>query len=295
MLANQVSGNEIIYRNFKIRYGMDDANIAENVLNILTAAIPQYEAFFGISLDRQITIYLPSSLLEIDPWVFGQLPDWSNGVFVQDRNQIILKKPQWYSTDQNFTQVLRHELSHAYFRQKFGQINTPLWFNEGIAEYLSGSRLDISNGLKLSNAMFSHSLISLAHIDSLMEFSWSRAQLAYIQSLSAVIFLEKQLRERNTDFLAFMDSVRSEGFDKALKMSLGIDIIDFEIKWYRWLDENYKWFIVFNWENLIWVIMIIVMAGALYAVRYRNRKIMLRWEKEEQEKSDDQLTETIES
>ncbi|MBN2366321.1 MAG: hypothetical protein JXL67_09135 [Calditrichaeota bacterium] len=294
MAANRMPENESVYQNFRIKYGQGAEKITRNIISILEIAVPEYEKFYGTDLEREVVIFLPSSLLDFHPLVFDQLPEWSNGVFVPDRNQIILKKPQWYSTDQNFTQVLRHELSHVYFHRMFANSEVPLWFNEGLAEYLSGTALDISNGLKISNAMFAGQLILLSHVDSLQDFSWNRAQLAYLQSLSAVIFLEKRLNQLGISWQDFFESVRRNGFEQALKNSLGMDPIDFEIKWYHWLKENYKWFIIFNWENLIWVVMIIILAGALYAMRYRNRKTLRRWEEEEEKSKEEQLTQSIE-
>ncbi len=286
---------EISYKNFVIKYQPDDENFAHMVQRVLEPAIPEYENFYGVKLQSHITVSLPSSLLDIDQSILHDLPEWSNAVFLPELQKIILKKPQWYSNDQQLSQVFRHELSHAYFHQRFGSRQIPLWFNEGLAEFLGGTHMDISNGVVISNALFTGNLIPLQDMDSLLTYSWSRARLAYLQSFTAIRFLEKQLQQHGNHWLNFFNAIDNYGFEPALKMSTGMDRIDFEIKWYHWVDDQYKWFVIFNWENLIWVFMVLVMAGALYAIRYRNRKILRQWESEEKINNQDQMTSMLES
>jgi hypothetical protein len=282
-------------KNFTIVCSPEDKNLSNMVLQSLQMAIPEYEHFYGTRIQDPITILLPSSLMQIDPAVLQRLPEWSNAVFLPAEQRIILKKPLWYNTDQRLDQVFRHELSHVYFYFRFRDRKIPLWFNEGLAEYLGGTKMDISNGLVLSNAMLSRKIIPLQEIDSLLTFSTNRARLGYLQSLTAVQFLEKQLQQHGNHWLNFFEAINNYGFEPALKMSAGMDLIDFEIQWYRWLDDRYKWFVIFNWENLIWVIMIVVLAGALYAIRYRNRKILQQWESEEEISDQNQMTSMLEN
>jgi hypothetical protein len=108
-----------------------------------------------------------------------------------------------------------------------------------------------------------------------------RARLAYHESLTAVIFMEKLLHQQHISWQQFFNWLISDGFNKALQRATSHDTIDFEIAWYRWLKETYQWFLIFNWENLIWLIIIIILLGSIYAVRYRNRKTLEAWEKQE--------------
>ncbi|MFZ0390437.1 MAG: hypothetical protein WAN36_08250, partial [Calditrichia bacterium] len=193
----------------------------------------------------------------------------------------VIRPPDIRTAESNLEESLSHELSHLYFNEKFGREYLPLWFNEGLAEKLSGERLGIQQGIILSNALWARKIIALSHIDSLLQFSGHRASLAYLQSFSAVLFLENRYLGGQKSWQEFLTAVRQTGWETALNRFTGMDEIDFEIKWYRWLKEKYRWFIIFNAENLIWIAMVIVLAGALYAVRYRNRQILENWEKEE--------------
>ena len=81
----------------------------------------------------------------------------------------------------------------------------------------------------------------------------------------------------------FFCLIKNQGFARALKEVTKWDNIDYEIKWYRWLSKKYRWLFLLNIENIIWVLFIFTAIGALYAIRYRNRKVLLEWEAEERE------------
>jgi hypothetical protein len=276
------SGNvEIMYQNFRITYQAEDENLSAIVLKNLKSSIPVYESFYNLRLKGTVTVRIPSSRNEYEKGVGAHLPDWSNGYYASQNQSIVLKKPDWYMNHDDFGQVLRHELSHLYFHSKFQGIEVPLWLNEGLAEYLSGRRINIEQGLIISNALFANNLVSLSNIDSLNFFSVMRARLAYHESLTAVIYLEKLLEKNGISWVTFFKWVSDVSFKNSLKKATNYDIIDFEIAWYRWLKDTYQWFLIFNWENLIWLIIIVILLGSIYAIRYRNRKILQEWENQE--------------
>ena len=240
-----------------------------------------YESFYNLRLKGTVTIRIPASRNEYEKGTDSHLPDWSNGYYTSQNQSIVLKKPNWYMNNDDFGQVLRHELSHLYFQSKFQGIDVPLWLNEGLAEYLSGRRIYIEQGLIISNALFANNLIPLSDIDSLNFFPAMRARLAYHESLTAVIFLEKLLEQNGIPWNLFFDWIGSEGYKNSIENATRYDFIDFELAWYRWLKDTYQWFLIFNWENLIWLIIIVILLGSIYAIRYRNRKILQDWEYQE--------------
>jgi hypothetical protein len=272
---------EIMYENFRIAYHIEDENLSKIVMRNLKSSVPVYESFFALSLKGIITIRIPVSPIKYEERMSSRLPDWSNGYYSSRDQSITLKKPEWYMTGDDFGQVLRHELSHVFFHSKFKGVEVPLWLNEGLAEYLSGSRIYIDQGVVISNALFANNLVSLSDIDSLNFFTVMRARLAYHESLTAVIYLGKLLEKNEIPWHTFFEWVKSDGFPVSLKRATTLDVIDFELAWFRWLKDTYQWFLIFNWENLIWIIIIIILLGSIYAIRYRNQKILRDWEEQE--------------
>jgi hypothetical protein len=271
----------VMYKNFRISYQAEDENLSKIILGSLKSSIPAYESFYNLRLKGTVIIRIPHSRDEYKEGTITPLPEWSNGYYSSQNQSITLKKPGWYMNNDDFGQVLRHELSHVYFQSKFHVADVPLWLNEGLAEYLSGRRIDIEQGVTISNALFANNLVSLSDIDSLNFFNVMRARLAYHESLTAVKFLEKLLKQNEIPWKTFFEWIQREGYKEALKRATTFDIIDFEIAWYRWLKDTYRWFLIFNWENLIWLIIIVILLGSIYAIRYRNQKILKDWETQE--------------
>jgi hypothetical protein len=272
---------EIRYENYKISYDSNDEQQAQILLKTLTEVDPKFEDFFNVKIRQLVEIVLPPKQLEFYYNTPANLPAWAHGVYLAGNQKIILKKPGWMTQPEELSRVLAHELSHLYLHQRLSAIEVPAWFDEGMAEYLSGMELNISQGVILANALFAGKWIGLVEVDSMTSFSESQARLAYIESYSAVLFLEEYIRTKGLNWTKYFDIIYDIGFEEALKKVTGQDLLDFEIKWYRAVKEKYQWFIIFNWENIIWLLMILVLFGAMYAVRYRNRRILLKWEAEE--------------
>jgi hypothetical protein len=265
-----------------IRYALSEEKRALQVVAILKSGEPRIRQFYGMTEQVPLQIYLPHSRSEFDRLTGGGLPDWAAAVFLASRNAIVLKRPEWVASGYRLREELLHELSHAYFHRMFPEQKPPLWFNEGLAQFLSGKRITLQDGVVLANAILARKIIPLTDVDSLLQFSAVRARLAYLESLSAVEFIGNHYLV-NKGWPLFLHEIQQHGFPAALQRVLGMDTIDFEWRWYRWLQKKYRWFVLFNLENLIWVAMVVVLAGAMYAVRYRNRKILQQWEWQEQQ------------
>jgi hypothetical protein len=272
---------EVKYQNYLIQYHVNDENRALQVVRILEKNVPAIEKFYGIDFRGRITLILSGSTTEFQSLTRSQLPNWSAAVFLPAEMKIIIRDPTFLHTEDQLEKEITHEISHLYFSARFPGVELPLWFNEGLAEYLSLEEIDLHRGVVIANALFAKKIIPLTNIDSLLSFSPGRAQLAYTQSFSAVIFLGNLLKHSGSNWPVFLETIEKKGFQPALSQNIHMDAIDFEVKWYQWLKNKYQWFVIFNLENLIWFGLAIVLIGALYAVRYRNRKRMSQWEEEE--------------
>lgn len=270
----------ITSESFVIEYDAIDEKTAILVSKQLQQIMLAMEKAYGVESPQMTRIVLASSPEEFRQITGGHLPDWTGAVFQTNFNTVVLKSPRWSGSLFNLNESLIHELSHLYFSRKFEHQQVPLWFNEGLAVSLSGRKIGLSEAIVLSNALWARKLISLRAIDSLLYFPRQKAELAYIQCLSAVQFL-KGLLGSGIGWEQFLNHVASEGWQAALQRDLNMDDIDLELKWYRHIQEKYKWIIVLNFENLIWIALIFVLLLSLYAIRYRNKKRLSQWELEE--------------
>jgi hypothetical protein len=278
LLAEKI---ELKFDKFRMVYEPKDESQILRIVEILKSAIPKYEKYYGLQLSSVYYIYLPSNEAEFDKLTPKKIPVWSSALYYPEKRAIILKKPDMNLGDFSIEESLLHELSHLYFQKKFENNLPPLWFNEGLADYYAGKRLSLQDGVRLANAMLAKKIIPLAEIDSLLNFSEIQAQLAYLQSLSAVIFLQKTMNHDSIRWSNFIADIGETNFELALNKHTHWDRIDFEIYWLRWLHKKYQWFVIFNLENLIWLGIAMVLIGALYAIRYRNKKRLIEMELEE--------------
>jgi hypothetical protein len=282
-LKSQDNYITVTYRNFNIVYSALDEKRAVNVIKILEFHLPKMEENYQMELTGRITIYLPENLHQLKKLSETNIPTWSIAAYFPMQNILIIKKPEWTDTVYQLEQNLVHELSHVFFYQKFGDLVIPLWFNEGLAEYFSKGTIDLRSSVSLSNAILSRRIISLVDIDSLIYFPTSKARLAYIESLSSILFLHKYLIQNDMNWSDFFYTIENWGFEEALKKVTHWDIIDYEINWYHWVKKKYRWLFLLNLENIIWLLFILVTIGALFAIRYRNKKILSEWEAEEKD------------
>lgn len=269
------------HQNFLIKYEITNESLALQVVGLLEQNLDKMERFYNINVSSPVTVVIVESSEDFDSYAKSPLPAWTGAAYLSSRDIILLKNPVWANLEINFKRAFLHELSHLYFHKKFIGKDLPLWYNEGLSEYLSVGSIDLHSGLVLSNAIWAKTILPFDRIDSLLFFSKQKAELAYAQSLSAVLFLYEGLSDPgNRD--RFHDLILQEGWTSAFRENVKMDQIDFEIAWYRNIDDKYRWLFILNAENLIWVALLLVLIIGMYWIRYRNRKILKKWEYEEQ-------------
>lgn len=271
----------IRHQNFLIKYEIDSENMALKVVALLEKNVVKIEEFYDTTVNTPVSIIVTGSSADFEAYSNSSFPTWTGAAYLSSRDIILLKNPSWANQEIDFQREFVHELSHLYFDKKFGESEIPLWYNEGLAEYLSVGSVNLHSGLVLSNAIWAKSILPLGRIDSLLSFSKQKAELAYVQSLSAVMFLFDRLGNHENPNL-FHQSIVEKGWANAFQQNVGMDLVDFEIAWYRHVDDKYRWLFILNVENLIWVALLLVLMIGMYLIRYRNKKILEKWEYEEQ-------------
>lgn len=277
------------YRNFKILYPKDQPGSGKNVLRLLQNHVARFDDFYGVKSDREIRILVAGSAVEFQTLANVHAPQWAAALYFPGRKQMVVKSPRWAGSLTNLEQHILHELSHAYFHEVFAGRKLPLWFNEGMAEYLSNARIDLTKALKLANAFVAHNLVGFEEINSLITFdSQTRAELAYLQSLSAFMFLQDLIGGRES-MPAFQNKIVSDGWPAALQAATGMDDIDFEIAWHRHIRDEYRWLLILNLENLLWPAVILFLFIGFLVIRRRNKRKIRRWDAEESGESFSEL------
>lgn len=166
------------------------------------------------------TFYAPNSCQD---WVGGQT---FSGITVQwgtDRN--------WLTYD-----VVPHELAHVFYNEIFRDtwVRVPTWFNEGVAVY--NERTDHSRERTLvTEAAADGTLIPLRHMGTQASgLAHDSISLWYAEVYSLVAFVADAYGEKKLGEVV-LTLAGNHPMEKTLQLTLGMDLIQFEMAWREWL------------------------------------------------------------
>jgi len=235
----QYSWRSITSDHFEVYFyeGLD--SLAMRVLDLAEKTNLMMNARMGHSLGRRVPIILYGShddfaQTNVTPELLGE----GTGGFTEVlRNRVVLPFTGSY---EDLRHVVVHELTHAYMfdmlyggsagallaRQTFFQV--PLWFAEGMAEYMS-------LGMESNAEMFLRDGI----IDGdLPPLEYSGGYIVYKQGQSALSYLvDRYGEERLRDVLRRIRGTHS--FDRGFQRSMGMSVRKFDEQWRDWLRKRY--------------------------------------------------------
>ena len=236
--------------------------------------------YFDFNLPEKITVYVTANSEEFDRLVSGTLPDWSIACAIPERNLIVLKSPDRYHYRKNLAEVLKHELAHIFLGKYFDADKIPTWMNEGYAVWFSES-WGWEERILVARAVLTGSVPKLSQLDSLGHFRQSKAQLGYALSFLALSYLESQYGQRS--FKEIIDHYSKTGdWDQAFLQVAGLEYEMFQKEFEQMVRKRYNWAAILTDGFVIWTGLALLFILLYLIKRRRNRRIIQRWEKEEQ-------------
>ncbi len=273
--------SRILKDNYLFIFNERDSILAAKLYDSVERQLEHIKQFFGREAKSTITIYLTRSAAEYQKYARKKVPEWSQAVAFPSERLIVIKLASPEEINKA-PEILLHELVHIFIAGRIPENRMPTWLNEGLAQYLSGKKLTVTEKVGLANALASNKIFELSELDSLLWFNPPEAQLAYSQALTAVEFFIKKHGKRALNRLVNNLAVH-RSINDAFLATVGYDFIDFKIFWYEDLNERYRWLILLNLENLIWIIISVLAISAIIAIRLRNRKKLKTWDETESE------------
>lgn len=194
-----------------------------------------------------------------DSLTAGRLPDWGAGAAFPGTNTIVLK------LEGDPRRILRHELAHLALHQAVRRV--PLWLDEGYAAFAAGEwdRLD---ALRVNLALLGGKTPRLDELSAALRGSISEADAAYALATSAVLFLDRLGGERGLGPL-LANLATSPELDRALRVTYGFSLGQFEALWRADLRSRYGWLVILSSFGLLWSLVLAVV-GVLWLVRRRR-------------------------
>ena len=219
---------------FKIYFVEKDRNLAFNSAKEVDAVYEKLADWYQHQLVIPYEVYFLPDKSTIYR-VTGETRDLG-GVVTQRRGTLFVAS-QYYNI-----QTVAHELSHIFLRKKLHERKVPIWFNEGLAEYLSTPQV---NSDYFRNFIFK----KLLNADRL--YTWREmgrnimlrnASLTYAEALGIILFLNQLYGEDKLKELLNLYSERDyhRSFIAAMNEIYGKSQRDLEREWLDFVKEYRK-------------------------------------------------------
>lgn len=261
---------QIDHMTLSFRSDTQDKKFIDYIKKDLTQRLNLLKSFYGSLPAENYKIYLLKNKKRFDTFSKNDLPEWSRAIAYVKENTIILKINSAEDILES-SKTLVHELSHLLLYKHFNKRQIPVWLNEGLAEYMAGKELSVSEKTIIANALWANTLIPLSRIDSLLSFDAAKARLSYLESLAAVkFFIRKYGLKSLYRLLENID--KTAEVNQAFLNTVGYDFIDFELEWYKELDDKYLWMVILNLDSLLWASITILAIIVFISIKIRNKK-----------------------
>ena len=270
---------QISFGRYVLICSVEDAEFANKIMENAKPGIERIERFFQHSGQDIITIYLTKSTQKFNGFIRNSLPEWSQAVAIPSQKLIVLKFDTARSIN-NSPNIMLHELVLINLYVTAGAKNVPVWLHEGLAEYLSHDEIELSEKIIVANAIAAKQIIALSDLQTLLDFSATKARLAYLEARLAVDFYVISYGEAKLKEL--VKKLKHTNFETAFYNVTRKEFIDFEVNWYEEIYEKYRFLIILNFENLLWIFMIALFFIALYVKKRMKIKKYKQWKQEEE-------------
>lgn len=267
-------------REFITAYTLPDAATANETLRILQLTYRRLQSVFQDQLKAPIVIFICPDRETFSDLSQNVAPDWGDGLADLTNRRMLLLSPSATPYRRPLSDVVAHELIHFMMHDMAGGGHLPIWLAEGAAIYYSGE-VEHSDPILISRAILTNSLVAFDELDQVLKFEAARASLAYQESYQAVRFLIQRHGETAVRDLCKQLSATTD-LNSIFKESFGEDLIDFETAYFDWLRQNYRWQFLLDVSMITWALIIVLMALAIVVVRWRTRRKLAEWEKEDE-------------
>jgi len=285
LVATELHGQETSFDSLHTEWGTitfhpREKGLAESTSRKIAQTIQNIEDVLNLKQITSFHVIIAPTKQDFQNMT-GALPDWTAGVTDYRNGRITLQSPKaGHTTMWDYDETTRHEVVHMILGQHVDTQRLPRWLNEGYAMALSGQHT-LSQMYTLTQAVLRDQLIPLGDIEQVLQFSQSRAHLAYAEAYSAVRFFRKELPSATLNQI--IDSLNGSpvSFDQALEKITGLNTATFEYHWKQELQTQHRWITMLSSETVLWILFPLLALAAYLAIRWRNAKKMRSWQEEE--------------
>ena len=210
------------------------------------------------------------------------LPPHIPGALITTKNIIYLKTPDVSKMDKTqYKNLICHEMLHAIQNQKVSLTIFPDWFNEGFAEYFSGSYA-LPQKIKLSRIILNKHHPDLLEMENITHKYNLPAADKYILSASAVEFLFMNFGD---DFFIriFDEMIKTKNFNQSLFNVTNLSLEQINFYWQNYLEKKYSKLFLLDLQYIIWLFLPFLFIFSFIMKQILNQTIINRWKYEKLE------------
>lgn len=183
-----------------------------------------------------------------------------------------------------YPETVTHEIVHLVLGE--GGAGVPRWYHEGLAQWLSGRRLDRSSVNQLALLASRQELVPLADLSRFMTASHRAESILYQQSLSVVEAVDRMhgAAVHSRILAGLRDGLEfPAAYQGATDRSLDSD----EDRWHRELASQFSWLDTVLLEITLFRLLALVVVVAFVVETLRRRKRLQRMAESERGESAD--------
>ena len=226
-------------KHFDVYFNQEGSKVAEFAGTAAEDALASIQKKVNYAINNRISLILYNSQAEFQETNVTDeyLSEGIGGFTELFKNRVVLPFTGNYKM---FRHVIHHELVHAVMNDLFYggsfqnviqnniNIRVPLWFNEGLAEYLS-------LGWDPNTDMFIRDAI---HNDNLPDMNNLNGYLAYRAGQSIFYYISQKYGDEKIGEL--INKIKSKtNFEDGLESTLGLKTEEFNERWKKFLKKRY--------------------------------------------------------
>ena len=225
-----------------VYYYEGEADLAAYVADFAEKTCSEYEGYFGHVFEQKIPLILYASHHDFKQTnvIDMVISDYIGGFTEFIRGRVAI--PHTGSMTQ-LRNVIRHELVHAFMNDKlarilndhrrFSQGPPPLWFSEGLAEYVATWRPDTEARMFVRDLVVNDNLVEMPEL-----WRIHGTFLMYKVGESLVGYIATRFGDQAV--VRLLDNWwRSDRFEEVLEMTVGMSIDELNRDWKRMLKRRY--------------------------------------------------------
>jgi hypothetical protein len=273
-------GGQITFRveNILVNTSHSDSLIIAEVIQKFSSDIDNFHRKIGQYPDLLIKI----SVFDNDEDYFSfarnssEIIEFSRAFYSRREGTIFLRNPKEQRNFVHLNQILLHEYIHHFVTSYW--INTPLWFNEGMAVYFSG---DLNMDREF-NFVKNYILGNSRNLDQ-MKFRYPEDRIEWESFYAKSGLAIKYLFKRNyQEFINIFEyGSRGVTFENAFLRSFFMTTRDFSLLFEEYSKKHFTTEILLASTGMIWGILPLILIIGWIRKKIIAARIQKSWEKEE--------------